>query len=696
MPQKTETIHLLLLDPSQNDAEQAVSLLRNAGRATRAHRVTSTEDLQETLGTSTWDLLLIRDMEQEPSPEEALDQIRRQDRDLPAVLMTADADNERRSAIMEHGAQDAVPFNNSTLLRQVIDRELANLAERRKRRSLAWHLKDAEQRCHLLLESSKDAIAYINDGLHVYANHSYLELLGYDDPDDLLALPVLDTLKSDSQQDFKEAMKQFREGETPEEPLTVTIERPDGETIDVTAELSAATYDGEPCIQIVARPVQDSAELQERLKEISSKDVLTGLYNRHHLMDTLSQTIARVQKEGSDATLAYIALDEFVHKKNQIGISGADLVIGDMAALISACARDNQVVARLSDDAFCILGPQDTIDSMKEVAENLRRRVEDYLFEASGRTLQLTVSIGIAAITENAPQAEDLVGRAHTAADEVRQQEGHEHGNGINVYEPQLQSHGGSLEGTADAIQQALDNDQFRLLFQPIINLRGEGEEHYEAFVRMLDQNDNEVSPYDFLPPGGPVNTAAKIDRWVVLQTIKQLASHRSKGHETKLFLNLTAETIQDQTFPSWLGVALKAARLPGNSLIFQFSERDATTYLKQARDFCNALRELHCSLSITHFGGALNPFNTLKHLDVDYVKLDGTYTDEIQKDEQSRETVKEMIQTLHQQGKLTVMPLVESASVLATIWQAGVNYIQGYYLQAPTPDMDYEFGEGD
>ncbi|MFO7788431.1 MAG: EAL domain-containing protein [Halospina sp.] len=695
MAQKTETIHLLLLDPSQNDAEQVVSLLRNAGRATRAHRVTSPEDLQEALGSGTWDLMLIRDAEQEPSPEEALDQIRRQDRDLPTILMTASEDGERRSAIMERGAQDAVSFDNSTLLRQVIDRELANLGERRQRRSLSGHLRDAEQRCHLLLESSKDAIAYINDGLHVYANQSYLELLGYEDPDDLLALPVLDTLDSGSQQHFKEAMKQFREGEEPQEPLTVTIERPDGETIEVTAELSAATYDGEPCIQIVARPVQDSAELAEKLQEISSKDVLTGLYNRHHLMDTLSQTIARVQKDGSDAALAYIALDEFVHKKTQIGISGADLVIGDMAGLIAACAREDQVVARLSDDAFCILGPQDTVESMKEVAETLRKRVEDHLFDVSGRTLQLTVSIGIAAITENAPQAEDLVGRAHTAADEVRQQEGHEAGNGINVHEPQLQSHG-SADGTADAIQQALDNDQFRLLFQPIINLRGEGEEHYEAFVRMLDEHGKEVSPYDFLPPGGPVNTAAKIDRWVVLQTIKQLASHRSKGHETRLFLNVTAETVQDQTFPSWLGVALKAARLPGDSLVFQIAERDATTYLKQARDFCNALRELHCSLSITHFGGALNPFNTLKHLDVDYVKLDGSYTDEIQKNEESRQTVKEMIQSLHQQGRLTVMPLVESASVLATIWQAGVNYIQGYYLQAPTPDMNYDFGEGD
>ena len=187
---------------------------------------------------------------------------------------------------------------------------------------------------------------------------------------------------------------------------------------------------------------------------------------------------------------------------------------------------------------------------------------------------------------------------------------------------------------------------------------------------------------------------ASKIDRWVILQTIKHLSGHRSKGHKTNLFLNLTAETIQDKTFLPWLSVALKAARLPGDSLIFQINEADACTYLKLAKDFAKGLKQLHCKVSISHFGCALNPFNTLKHIDADYVKLDGSFTDEIQKDEDSREQVKEMITSLQAQGKLTIVPLVESASILSTLWQAGVNFIQGYYLQAPTTEMNYDFSE--
>ncbi|WP_156494977.1 EAL domain-containing protein, partial [Oleiphilus sp. HI0128] len=177
-------------------------------------------------------------------------------------------------------------------------------------------------------------------------------------------------------------------------------------------------------------------------------------------------------------------------------------------------------------------------------------------------------------------------------------------------------------------------------------------------------------------------NMASKIDKWVILQTIKHLSEHRSKGHDTKLFINLTSETLQDQTFTSWLNVALKAARLPGDSLIFQISENNAITYMKQAKEFAKGISTLHCKMSINQFGHALKPFNLLKHLSPEYIKLEGSFTQDMQKGEDSKEQAKEMIQTLQSMGKLTIVPLVESAALLSTLWQAGVNYIQGYYLQ--------------
>jgi diguanylate cyclase (GGDEF)-like protein len=683
MQKKNATVHLLILDPSQNDAESMVSLLRNSGKATRAHRITSEEDLEDALKTSNWDLLLARDLEQEFGPDEALAMVKRMDKDIPFILLTEEVSRERTVNIIRAGGQDVVPFEYKDLLVLVAKRELAALEERRRRRTLESHLREAEQRCQLLLESSKDAIAY----------QSYMEFLGYDDIDDLICIPVLDTLTSESQDKYKDFMKAFAEDGKDGMTMNCTARRSDDQELNVTMSVSAATYDGEACTQIVLQPEHSDAELEEKLKQISSQDLLTGLYNRQYLMDALAQAIATAGKNNQTGALAYIALDNFMSMKGQVGIAGADLLLGDLATLLKEQAGDEMTLARLSDDAFCLMCLPCDEKHMETVAERVRKAVEDHLFDINGKTVPLTVSIGVAAITENSPKAEELMGRAHIASAEVKKLEGHERGNGIVVYNP-AQYESLDESNSVEAILKALDDNRFRLLFQPIINLRGEGEEHYEAFVRMLDKDNEEVSPYDFLPPMGPSDTAIKIDRWVILQTIKQLSSHRSRGHDTRLFLNITAETLQDKTFTPWLSVALKAARLPGDSLIFQIREGDANNYMKQAKEFTKAVHELHSKVSIAQFGCALNPFNTLKHIDADYVKIDGSFTEEIQKSDEAKEQVKEMVKSLQNAGKLTIIPLVENAGVLATLWQAGVNYIQGYYLQAPVPEMNYDFGD--
>lgn len=693
MQKNNTTVHLLILDPSQNDAESVVSLLRNAGRATRAHRITSEEDLEEALKTSTWDLLLARDVEQEFGPDDALAMIKRMDKDIPFIVLTEEVDRERSVAMIRAGAQDSLPFEYSDLLVLVAKRELAALDERRRRRILESHLREAEQRCQLLLESSKDAIAYINDGMHIYANQSYMELLGYDDIDEMICIPVLDTLTPDSQEKYKHFMKSFAQKGEDGMTLNCTARRSDDQELDVTMSVSAATFDGEACTQIVLQPEHSDAELEEKLHEISSQDLLTGLYNRQHLMDALGKAVAEAGKSNQTGALAYIALDHFLSMKTRVGISGADLLLGDLATLLREHAGDNMTLARLSDDAFCMLCLPCDEQTMEQQCEQVRKAVEDHLFDINGRTVPLTVSIGIAAITENSPKAEDMMARAHTASAEVKKQEGGSQGNGVLVYNP-ADYETLDASNSAEAIQRALDDNRFRLLFQPVINLRGEDEEHYEAFVRMLDKDNQEVSPYDFLPPVGPSETTIKIDRWVILQTIKQLASHRSRGHDTRLFLNITTETLKDKTFTPWLSVALKAARLPGDSLIFQIREGDASNHMKQAKDFTKAVHELRCKVSISQFGCALNPFNTLKHIDADYVKIDGSFTEEIQKNDEAKEQIKEMVKSLQSAGKLTIIPLVENASMLATLWQAGVNYIQGYYLQAPVPEMNYDFSE--
>jgi diguanylate cyclase (GGDEF)-like protein len=692
MSRTKETVFLLILDKSENDAEKMVSLLRNAGIPTRATRIENEDDLIKALDDRSWDLFLGREEEADFDLGQALIYIQKKDHDIPFIVLSKDYDHDNIVNHIKAGAKDVVPFENEKHIVVAIRRELENRQVRKKLRLLEIQIHDAEHRCELLLDNSKDAIAYLSDGMHIYANTTYMDFLGYDDIDEMICVPVLDTLSSDSQASFKEFFKLFTENDSFKaiSDINCTTVREDGTEIKVTMGLSEASFDGERCLQVIIRPEQDSVELQEKIKEMSQQDLLTGLHNRHYYMENLHSAKELAINSQTPSAVLYLAIDSFQKIKTDLGIADADLMLRDLANLLDKNTEKRLSLARLSDDVFGIISPSKNSEEALEQATIYRKLIEDHLFEVGAKTLQITLSIGVTLITENAPSVNDILGRAQTAAQEIKEQEG----NDIRLYAPKQDAFSDNHDITTILIQDALDNNKFKLLFQPIISLRGQGDEHYEAFIRMINDEGEEISPYDFLPPTGPSMMANKIDKWVILQTIKHLSEHRSKGNETKLFINLTAETLQDKTFTSWLNVALKAARLPGDSLIFQISEASAISYMKQAKEFSKGINTLHCKMSINQFGLALKPFNLLKHIEPEYIKLEGAFTQAMQKGDAEKEAAKEMIQTLQSMGKITIVPLVESASLLSTLWQAGVNYIQGYYLQAPEPEMNYNFSE--
>jgi EAL domain-containing protein (putative c-di-GMP-specific phosphodiesterase class I) len=245
-------------------------------------------------------------------------------------------------------------------------------------------------------------------------------------------------------------------------------------------------------------------------------------------------------------------------------------------------------------------------------------------------------------------------------------------------------------------IQSALEDNTFKLLFQPIISLHGEGDEQFEVLLRLVDEQDNELAPGAFLEQAHQAGLSAKIDRWVTLQSIKRLSKHRSGGSQARLFINLTHESILDDAFLPWVSAALKAARLASDAIIFQIHESDAATYLKQAKKFTERVAELHCRTSINHFGCSLNPFKTLKFLSVDFVKLDGSFAQQIETSQEKRDDLIDMVKSLQAQGVLTAISGVQHPSALSTLWQAGLNYIQGNYLSLPLDSMQYDFSSED
>ncbi|MHA6479710.1 EAL domain-containing protein [Stutzerimonas sp. KH-1] len=683
MALQKKTIRLLILEDSQNEAERLVSLFRNAGQATRVHRLTSSDDLAEAL-KQIWDLLISAPQSENLDPSEAISAIRRQAKDIPIIQLTAGNDAEAITDALMLGAQDALPQGEDEWLLLVANRELANLEERRARRSAEVALREAEKRCQLLLDSSVDAIAYVHDGMHIYANRAYLELFGYDDVDDLEGMPMIDLIGGADQSRFKTFLKNYQTLEGSAE-LACGGVRADGEALKMRMSFSPAAYDGEPCIQVVIRAESDSAELQ-KLREISSQDPVTGLLNRNSFVEVMDTAVERAVNAGQSATLAYIRIDRFAALQADIGLTDSDQLLSQLATLLRGHFPSDTQLARFADDVFTVLQPGVIPQQAEAELRALLGKVEGHLLDVGGRTVQVTLSIGVAGLDEKTAKAQDAIERAHRCADELSD------GNALKIYNPADELAAAANRGDIAAmLKQALENNSFRLLFQPIISLRGDNFEHYEVLLRLLDPQGAEVPPNEFLSAASEAGLASKIDRWVILNSIKLLAEHRAKGHSTRLFLHLSAASIQDSSLLPWLGVVLKASRLPGDSLAFEFGEADAVAYLKPAKALAQGLSGLGCRIALAQFGCVLNPFNTLKHLDAEFIKVDGSYTQDLSRQE-NQEALKTLLAELHEQRKQSIVPFVESATVLATLWQAGVSYIQGHYLQGPSQSMDYDF----
>ncbi len=685
-----ETIRLLILNDSREEAERLISMLRNAGRPTRAQHVESEEILAKLLEEQAWDLLIGHFASTKVQPAAAIKQVKRLSKDVPVILLTEEEGSHPVVEGMKLGAVDVVRIDEDQHLLLVIGREMDNREQRQNARRAARQFKEAERRSQQLLDSSRDAIAYVQDGMYLYANESFAELFGYDDRDDIECMPIIDMIEPEDQDNVKSFLKDFAiKGDDGESTaLQFRGQKADGSMASYSMEVAYAIYDEEPCIQFMIRAsMVNNEELEAQINLMKDQDVTTGLYNRQFIVNELNSLINRAD-EGAAGAFLCMEVDNFVDNvQGAVGMAGSDKVLSQVARILQEKNAGQGQLARFADNAFCLLLPNCLADKAIAVGQSCCEEVAKQIFDVDNRTLQATLSVGVAIINETVGSSESVIDQCLKAISDLRKEN---EGNGTKLFERELEA--GSEEEIAQVVKKALENNRFKLLFQPIISLRGAEEEHYEVLLRMINDDNEEVSPYEFLDVAGEMGVNEKIDRWVILEAVKVLASHQKRGNNTRLLINMTAHSICDESIVPWIGVAFKAADLNPRSIVFQISEVDASNHLNAAKHFVDAITKLGAQVSVNNFGCSLNPFNTLSHVGSAFVKVDGSFTLDIQNNNESPETLINLLKQLHDEDKITVVPFVENASVLSVLWQAGVHYIQGHYLQGPASEMSYDF----
>lgn len=684
-PSSSNAIRILLIHDTQNEAEPIANAIRNSGQAVRSHFIASLDELESVISDQSWDLLLAKLNTSTVDATSAIEIIQRDGKDIPMIGLIEQYDDDIISSALDMGMMDVLVESSEQHLALAVKREMAALKNRRDLRIQRISLKETEKRCQLLLESSVDAIGYVHEGMHIYANPIYMDMFGYDDIEELQCTPIMDLVGSSSVSQLKDALKRFKDGDVTE--LSTSGQHSDGSEFGIHMAFSAASYEGEPCTQIVIRKVSDDSEvLQEKIKEISSQDLVTGLHNKLYFNEKLDQAYQQVIETSSRQLVLHLGISNFTEVKAKAGVAGTDVIVKQLAQELSKHLANQFVLARYSDDMFAAIASTDNLDAVKAAVTPALKSVAEHLFDVDGKTIPVKVQCGIAHIDESCKSGNEALVQADQAYGQAIKNK-----QGITYFDKS------DIANLADnsllaKVEHALDNDGLRIQFQPIMSLRGDSQEHYDVLVRLKDKDGSDVMPEEFLPSIENSELSSKLDRWVVEHSIESLAEHRRRGHNTQIMVHLTAASIQDPTFLPWVNSQLKASKLPGDSVCFQISETIAQSYLKAAKAFSKGLGLLKCQLSVNQFGLTENGMALTRHLDINYARVDGSFVEQLVTEGQASSELSELLTSIHQNDINSIVPKIENAEVLASLWELGVNYIQGYYLQAPLDDMDYNF----
>ncbi|WP_018142028.1 EAL domain-containing protein [Thioalkalivibrio sp. ALJ7] len=685
-----ETIRTLFVTSNPNRAEEVISNIRTRGNAIRPEQVSTTDALAEALENRRFDVLVLIEPGLGLTREHIDEALLASGRRTPVIVLTERAEAERLDDY-EAGAYAVVDHELNELASILTVRAAEQFQLRQQMARIDTSLQESERRCQLLLDNSRDAIAYVHEGMHIYANASWRERFGIADPEEIDGLPLMDLIAPESRDELKALLRRFQNGEEGEQAhQAFQLQSFDGTPFEANLRLSTASVEGEACTQVLLDSAQEDPELAEKIDYLSQRDLVTGLYNRQHFTGMIEAAQTQAAQSEKPFALVTLAVDRFTDIRANVGMSASDLLLADIGKLIEDHFAEPAIAARLDGEHFGILIPDTRRNEVESRIHGLMEAVTGRVFELSNASTNCTLSAGVVIADEAAANAEELLAQADRALQKAVEVGGGAH----RFFRP---AEGEMNQAQADQqwklrIQDALDHNRLELLYQPIVNLHGADRPRYSVFVRLRDAEGHVHEPDAFLPSAERTDMATPIDRWILKTALQVLAEQLKQDPGTQFFLKLTTGSLGDPSVVSWLHDDLHTLRVPADNVVVELKEPTVVTHLKPSMHVARGLQEMHGHLCIDDFGNGLNPFQLLQHLEADHIKLDPSYVKNLAESDENQQVIREYTEAAHAKGKQVIVPYVEDASVLAVLYSLNVNLVQGYFLQAPMTAPTFDF----
>jgi diguanylate cyclase (GGDEF)-like protein len=409
--------------------------------------------------------------------------------------------------------------------------------------------------------------------------------------------------------------------------------------------------------------------------------------NRAGFEAQLQESAKTLEGDEDAHQLIYFDLDNLQLVNDTFGRAAGDQVIVGFARMLEEDLSRRAVVSRLTGDDFCILLTQADGKKGVDLAQSIRDKGQTLRYLEGDKSLQITMSIGIA---EFNAQSSDI-GRTLTTA-RLACEAAKEHGRDrIEVYDDTnlsiIRRHDDMQ--LVSQIQQSLDDDDFELLAQPIVSLgKDDVRPRFEVLLRMRDGDGSTIPSGAFFSAAERYKLMPQVDRWVVSTTLARMADNlqQLEDQDAMFSINLSGQSLSDDDILEFIDEELSATAVPPELLCFEVTESAAVSNLKKAQRFIDALRERGCSISLDDFGAGLSSFAYLKNFKVDSLKIDGSFIRDITDNRISESMVAAITQVAKVMELTTVAEYVESEETRKLIAELGVDFAQGHTIGRPAP----------
>lgn len=719
-------LRLLIVDDSPDDAELAVASLRKAGYMLKNQRVQDLASMQAALDKGTWDVVLSEYTLPHFGAQLALDLVKRAHLDIPFLVVTRNIRDPDLVKIMRNGAHDVVLKSQSARLAPAVERELHVAEERRKHQKMSLTLNEVENKNRAIIEGSREAICYCQDGMHIDANKTYLDMFGYLDLSELEGIPVLNLVDKSEHTRFKDYLRKIN-SPNPPDPQEFLAAKKDGQHFHAELAISPIVLNGEGCTQIVVIDVSKRKAVENRLQYLNQHDPLTGLYNRHHFTQELTKALEKTKKDNSRSALLYLDLNELKDINDSLGHAAGDRLLLKIARMFRDKLGESTILARFSGDEFTALLHGMSDSQIKEAVASMLSSLKETTFSEGGKTFRCDGTIGIVVIDKDSENAQAVLNKAYQACLGNRPSKpAAAHVPTAETAKPSKPAPATEVDATAEVpaltpapipvlteirrpapaatatsvhdwearLKTALEKDGFQLAYQPTVNLHGDPEEYFEVLLRLAGRNGELIHAGEFMPAAEQLGLLSAIDRWVIRQSVESLAALHREGRKASFFVNLSPVSLKDPELLSMLQKQIVGARIKPEYLVLEADEPAVMANASDAAMFMQAVRKIGCRFAIDNFGNNLSTLNRLRDMPVDFLKISGSLIRNLSTDVLTRTSLKAIIDLAKSMNKRTIAKFVEKADDLGVLWNLGFDYVQGNYFQQADSHTDYTFAD--